>query len=262
MADHWSTGHSRGESLYKKAVLSLCTARGLRRRALYDNILPRRRFAMFEPSWYRGTILFADVTELHTAILEKDPRDFVSHYLFEPVPFAFNHDLSAWIHWKTILAQGIEVDPHDIVLTGSAAVGFSLNPSKNFREFHEKSDIDCGVISPHHFELAWRYLRQRRASWLSINSQTKSAIRSHKENYVFAGTIATDKILALLPFGKTWQAALDKVENMGPIGGREVKLRIYKDYDALRYYQAHGIEKLRDDLADSPERDAGIPTEE
>jgi hypothetical protein len=93
--------------------------------------------------------LFADVHALHLALLEMDPRDFVSHFLFEPVPYAFGGNFSQWISWKTSLACHIEVDARDVVLTGSGAIGYSLNPKKKFREFDSKSDIDCGVIIDH-----------------------------------------------------------------------------------------------------------------
>ncbi|WP_175783931.1 hypothetical protein [Burkholderia ambifaria] len=209
-----------------------------------------------------GGIVFRDLAELHSAILEKDPKDFVSHYLFEPIPFAFGDDLSLWISWKTELAKKIDVDPRDIVLTGSAAIGFSLNPTKNFRPFNKKSDIDCGIISPHHFEVAWRYLRSQQTSWLSLNREVKRAINSHRDTYIFSGTIATDRILALLPFGKAWQAALDQSAKMPPTVGRDVKLRIYKDYDALRQYQAYGIEKARASISDDLDEVAEINIEE
>jgi hypothetical protein len=193
-------------------------------------------------------ILFANVVSLHQALLEKEPRDFVSHYIFEPIPFVFDSDLSIWISWKTTLARLLEVDAYDIVLTGSAAVGYSLNPSKNYKSFDELSDIDCGVISQYHFDLAWRYLRQLRPSWLSLPSASKRAIGMHQRNYVFSGTIATDFILSLLPFGSAWQNALGEMSRTAPTIGRDVKLRIYKDYDALRHYQARNIESLRNEL--------------
>ncbi len=206
--------------------------------------------------------MFADVEALHSALLEKEPKDFVSHYIFEPVPFAFNSDLSSWIRWKTSLARLLEVDPQDIVLIGTAALGYSLNPNKNYKIFDDTSDIDCGVISQYHFEIAWRYLRQIRPSWLSLPSLSKRAIEMHRKNYVFSGTIASDSILALLPFGPKWQSALDEMSKSPPTVGRAVKLRIYKDYDALRHYQAFGIEKLRTALGEPRLLDSEIPVED
>jgi hypothetical protein len=206
--------------------------------------------------------LFDNIAALHAALLEKEPKDFVSHYIFEPVPFAFDADLMSWITWKTRLGIHIDVDPQDIVLTGSAAIGYSLNPAKSYKAFDTISDIDCGIVSPYYSEIAWRYLRQLRPSWLSLPNDSKRAIRSHQRNYVFSGTIATDRILGLLPFGKTWQRALDSMSEIHPTVGREVKLRIYKDYDSLRSYQASNIERLRNELGDTEKMDAVIPTQE
>lgn len=213
--------------------------------------------------------MFATLSELHAALLRREPGSFISHYIFEPIPFAFGDDLSAWIEWKTLLASLIDVDPKDIVLTGSAAVGYSLNPKKNYRPFAVGSDIDCGIVSDFYFDIAWRYLRQLRVSWLSLPSKAKYAITSHRERYVFAGTIATDQILALLPFGKTWAAALERMSSVEPTVGRDVNLRIYRDYDSLRYYQTQGLNQLRDSLAeeadgpaDAEDGESAIRTEE
>ncbi|HLH32551.1 MAG TPA: hypothetical protein VKY31_15215 [Terriglobia bacterium] len=206
--------------------------------------------------------MFADVHALHRALLEMDPRDFVSHFLFEPVPYAFGGNFFQWISWKTKLARHIEVDARDVVLTGSGAIGYSLNPKKKFRKFDSTSDIDCGVISPYHFEVAWRCLRQLRPAWLTLEPEARRAIVLHQKNYVFSGAIATDFILPLLPFGPTWQAGLDAMGAIEPTVGREVKLRIYKDYDSLRHYQARGIELLRNELLVAEGAETDIFTEE
>lgn len=205
--------------------------------------------------------MFESLTALQSALWVKEPTDFVSHYLFERVPFAFSDDLDNWIAWKSHLATKLDVDPRNVVLTGSGAIGFSLNPTKSFKAFDETSDIDCGVISPHHFDLAWRYLRQLEPSWLSLPPESKRAIRTHRTRYVFSGTIATDSILALLPFGLSWQSALDTMSKTNPTLGRDVKLRIYKDYDALRHYQARGIQRLRTNLSAAESIESDIETE-
>lgn len=189
--------------------------------------------------------LFSNVTELHSALLERDPKSFVSQYIIEPVPFAFHGDFQGWLRWKELLASLLVIDPYDVVMTGSASVGFSLNPNKNFKEFDAKSDIDCGIVSEHYFNVAWRHLRQSQVSWLTYPKKLKTAVNSHKAMYIFDGTIATDRIMSVLPFGRDWQGALDIMSKVSPTNGRDVKLRVYKDFDALRHYQAKNLQVLR-----------------
>lgn len=205
---------------------------------------------------------FVNAAALRSALLGLQPGDFVSAHLFEAIPNLFAGNLGLWIGWKTRLAQQLEVDPYEIVLTGSGAVGFSLNPTKGFSAFHAGSDIDVAVISSHHFDLAWRYLRRTHTAWLSLPKEVQRALKSHRDNYVFAGTIATDRILALLPFAKQWQAALDAMAKVAPTMGREVNLRVYRDYDSLRAYQVGGIERLRSALLEAKSEEADVPTED
>ena len=47
-----------------------------------------------------------------------------------------------------------------------------------------------------------------------------------------------------------------------PTVDKAVKLRIYKDYDALRHYQASGIERLRSELGDTDATDTEISVED
>ncbi len=208
------------------------------------------------------TMSFASAPELQDALLSIPPEEFVSVHLLEPVPHVCGGDASLWIAWKTQLAELLDVDPYEVVLTGSGAVGFSLNPAKSFGEFHDGSDIDVAVVSAYHFDVAWRRLRQNPPAWLSLPKKTRKAIRSHKVNYVFAGAIATDRILALLPFAKGWQAALDRMTSVAPTVGRDVNLRVYRDFDSLRSYQTQGLEQLRASLADEEEAVETISTEE
>jgi hypothetical protein len=205
---------------------------------------------------------FASANELKTAIFGTEPGVFVSRHLFESVPHAFSGDLERWIDWKTRLGRHLEVDPAEMVLTGSSAVGFSMNPSKNYAAFHPGSDIDVGVISAHHFEIAWRYLRRSRPGWLLLPPETRRALKWHRNNYVFSGAIATDMILSLLPFGQAWQTGLDDMATQHPTLDHEVRLRIYRDYDALRTYQVGCVEKLRRALLETVEDETEISTEE
>jgi hypothetical protein len=169
------------------------------------------------------------------------PDAFASLHVFEKVPHVFGSDLPAYVTWKTELGAALEVDPRAISIVGSAGVGVSLNPTKEFSAFGPKSDIDVAIVSHHHFEAAWRYLRHVRAGRLTLSTETRKELRKHGKGYVFDGTIATESILAHLPFGKKWLTALNDRSLVAPTVGHEVKARIYRDFDCLRDYQLRGI---------------------
>ncbi len=92
-------------------------------------------------------------------IIKESPSFITSKWIIERVPYLFDNDLVNYINWKENLSKLIEVDSKSIVLTGSAAIGFSLNPYKNLKSFDEKSDVDISIISSFYFDLSWRALR-------------------------------------------------------------------------------------------------------
>lgn len=177
------------------------------------------------------------------------PTLFVEDHLFDRVPHAFGADRSLFAGWKRDLAQRIDVDPACITLVGSAATGFSLNPNKNFKPFDDASDIDVAVISQHHFAIGWRYLRTNGARRLRVDMATRNAWDEHVNRYIYWGTLATDRLLGVLPFGREWLQAVTHMSSVSPTLGRPVNLRIYWDYDALRSYQVRGAKHLRDSLS-------------
>ncbi|WP_143266200.1 MULTISPECIES: hypothetical protein [Amycolatopsis] len=184
--------------------------------------------------------------ELRDALLTYDAHRFTSHMLLDRVPWLWP-DRASYVEWKSELAAGLDVDPYAIVVVGSACTGATLNPNKPlFSRFKETSDVDVAVISSHHFELAWKTLREIGRTSGQIPTRRERQIRQQHRNYlVFDGTIATDWILPNLPFGEQWRAALLAAERRLPNEQHEVKARIYRDLSDLRSYHVHNVEKLR-----------------
>ena len=58
-------------------------------------------------------------------------------------------------------------------------------------------------------------------------------------------TIATDKLLPYLPFGTQWSNALRAMSKLEPTKNRQIKARIYKDFESLRAYQVNNLKNLR-----------------
>ncbi len=174
---------------------------------------------------------------------------FVSKWILErPVPYLFHDDHQLYLRWKSELAPRLGVDSCSLLLIGGASVGISFNPNKNFKEFDNQSDIDIAVISPYHFEEAWRFLRNLGSKRFSYSRGVQEIIKAHASNYIYWGTVATDKILPILPFGEKWVLALNDMACVPPTESRDINLRIYKDFESLRSYQIRNLYRLRDEL--------------
>lgn len=173
---------------------------------------------------------------------------FLEEHVFDCVPHVFAGDRASYVAWKRALGSAISVDPACLTIVGSAAVGCSLNPVKNLKPFDSESDVDVAVISNYHFNVAWRYLRMNGARRLKVDTRTRIAWDEHVNRYIYWGTIATDKLLGVLPFGLEWLKATGGMGLLHPTKGRDVNLRIYADYEALRAYQMISVKNVRESL--------------
>jgi hypothetical protein len=185
----------------------------------------------------------ADLLLIKTQIKYGSAATLAGELVLERVPAVFQEDWALYRKWRASLSARLEVDPCDVVVTGSAAAGFSLNPDKNLRLFGDHSDVDAAVISPFHFDTAWRLLREKKSS--DVSPTDWDYIMEHKSYYVFEGCIALDRILHLMPFGSRWKSAFEFMKTQPPTEERNIKARLYRDNDSVRLYQKMGLEKLQ-----------------
>lgn len=181
-------------------------------------------------------------------ILNEPVSYTTSKWIIERIPFVFNNNLKNYIDWKEKLSTLIGVDSKAIVFTGSSSVGFSLNPKKNFSAFHQDSDIDVAIISNHYFDAAWYFLRQLGPQYHRFKPTIRNAINEHRVRFIYHGTIATDRLIQILPFGIEWVNAMNEMKGLEPTIDREINFRIYKDFEALKSYQNIGIMIAKDQL--------------
>ena len=149
--------------------------------------------------------------------LRNRPLSFVfSKWILDRTPHIFEGERVKGIEWRHQLAAELGVDSHAISIIGTAALGFSLNPNKNFKYYDENSDIDLAIISHHHFEIGWNFLRNLGSEYYSLNGKQKAIIDDHRTRLIYWGTVATDKILPILPFGKKWHTCLSIASQKHP----------------------------------------------
>jgi len=187
------------------------------------------------------------VANLVEAAVALDPAEFCSHQILDRVPWLFD-DRAAYIDWKQSLAEALDVDPYAICIVGSAATGVSLSPTKEFTLFHERSDIDVAVISSHHFDLAWRTIRDLSLQPNLLSNTMRTKIAKHRSGLIFDGCIATDSILSKLEYGPAWKDALLRAGKNPPVIGHPVKARLYRDFESLRAYQLKSARYAREEL--------------
>lgn len=165
----------------------------------------------------------------------------VSKWIVERTPVLFGGNQEEYRRIKSMIAQKLDVNMCSVVFVGSGCTGFSLNPDKNFKTFDDSSDIDIAIISHHHFNLAWRWLRHQDSGLLK--GDAKKALWHHRAHFIFDGTIATDKILLHLPFGKEWNRALNEISQEPVFANKEVHFRLYQDHQALIDYHVGNVKK-------------------
>ncbi len=192
--------------------------------------------------------------DILTALCSMPVEEFLHEFLFDRIPYIFDGNRSTFITWKSRLSNSIDVDPACILFVGSSALGASLNPNKGFKAFDEQSDVDVAIISNYYFTVAWRFLRTQGHRRTSIDRKTLAAWDDHCKRLIYWGTIATDKLLGILPFGVQWLAALTHMANLAPTIGRDINLRIYSDYESLRAYQTLSVKNAREEIILSKEK--------
>ncbi|AEV33437.1 hypothetical protein [Owenweeksia hongkongensis] len=178
-------------------------------------------------------------------LIDNSSSFICSKWVLDRVPFVFEDDRISYIEWKEELSKKLEIDSKSMVFTGSSSCGFSLNPYKDYKSFNDESDIDIAIISELYFDIAWKCLRNLGTKRFDLTPRQKASLRDHREKYIYWGTIATDKILELLPFGKEWSLALMEQSKKSPANNRTINIRLYKDYESLRAYQINNLENLR-----------------
>ncbi|MDO8811361.1 MAG: hypothetical protein Q7J38_04955 [Gallionella sp.] len=123
-----------------------------------------------------------------------------------------------------------------IAIMGSGNWKFSLNPDKNFSEYHIKSDIDIAIICRASFEKTWDELREyHRKNYYLLPYRQKEMLKRNGEN-IYSGFISPKWIPEKSTAKFIYTLNKNKYSN-DVIGFRNVNMMYFKNKDeALDYY--------------------------
>ena len=76
---------------------------------------------------------------------------FITKWILEHTPYVFEDYETEYISWRHEIAEKLRIDARDIIITGSASLGFSLNPNKNFKSLDVEyiSELAIAVLNGH-----------------------------------------------------------------------------------------------------------------
>ena len=188
------------------------------------------------------------VEDMKAAIETKSADEIYDEYFISGEVWIFKnlfgeHWFEQYDKFKKYIAQKLGVHYNNIGIAGSAKLGFSLNPTKNFKTFNDRSDIDIIIVSQKLFIEFWeQYLRD------SYNPTTRINNMHHVSFCVFRKYMTLDSfrnneyyndwLRKTGGFEKDIQLHF-QIEN-------EIHYRIFESWDSVKMYYMSSINELKD----------------
>lgn len=144
--------------------------------------------------------------------------------------------------FKIFISKKLEVHYNDIAIAGSAKLGFSLNPTKNFRLFNEESDIDIIVISRKYFYLFWDSYRRDSYAEVRTPNFNKVCFGIFRKYIIFDGFKKNN--LDYLKWLKKTQGFEKNLQLEFEIEN-SIHYRIFESWDAAKDYYKASIVKSK-----------------
>ena len=137
------------------------------------------------------------------------------------------------------IAEEFGLHPNEILIVGSAKLGFSLVREQRYRPFGEESDIDVAVVSSGLFDTfaqaTFDYWRQSRY-WTRYETYLK---------YLFRGWIRPDLLPPSLAEQTRWWEFFRSLTAEGTFGSYQIRAGLYKSWHYLDSYHSICIDECK-----------------
>lgn len=148
---------------------------------------------------------------------------------------------------RSKIAERFQLHPNEVLVVGSAKLGFSIVPNKLYRPFCDESDIDVAIVSSKLFDEIWETV-------FSYNHEGGYWSEYHEFiRYFFRGWIRPDKLprSSVFQVRKDWWEFFREVARSGMYGEYNIAGALYKSWFFLENYQGICVQKCINDLEDN-----------
>lgn len=146
---------------------------------------------------------------------------------------------------KETISARYKVNFTDVLMFGSAKLGFSIKPTRQWGVFSDDSDIDIAIINGALYESFWVDLYEYSKSgayWPEMGDFRK---------YFFRGWIRPDKFPPSHMFKRAldWWEFFNDTAKSGKYGNYPIRAGLYYNWNFLESYQCHCIEQCQRNFA-------------
>ena len=191
-----------------------------------------------------------DISKLKSEIVGQEPQDFVENYIISSHSCFVSEEQIERIRNTISRATGIEIQPCEVIIVGSAKIGFGLFEKKRrdqptlpaFRPFDGNSDIDIAFASPALFDAIWSEL----AAY--ANGKPWMPHRMNKlGDYLVYGWLRPDHVPreARLTTYDLWQDTIRRLNASTHFNRRKLSGALYRNIEFLIKYQSRGIAQCK-----------------
>lgn len=168
-------------------------------------------------------------------------QEIVQRYITHGSSFVFDED--KYFKLKKIIADNYTLNPENVIMVGSAKLGFSIAPIKLWKPFDDESDIDTVIISETIFDEFWIGLYDFN---LELTDRTEKEQNRFDKflNYFFKGWLRPD----LFPFSydkKDGWFDFFRDISYKEFGERKITCAIYRNSYFYENYHIRNIKNIR-----------------
>lgn len=146
--------------------------------------------------------------------------------------------------------KNFHVYPNEVIVVGSAKLGFSIAPDKRYKPFSKTSDIDIAIASSQLFDELW----QEVFDWTESGSVNALAWpkrdRRKFTDFLLRGWFRPDVLPSAVHFDlcRDWWEFFEQLPSMGEYGSSKIRAGVYKSWHYLEKYHTGSINKCKQDL--------------
>lgn len=147
-------------------------------------------------------------------------------------------------NFKVYMSERLNLHVNNIAIVGSAKIGFSLSPTKNYKLFDDDSDIDLVIVSRQLFRQSWD-------AFLELSNRFHVPFYNSVTSNIFRRFVFLKDPDIRNDFFSSWVKKVDPCKkDIQTIFGipHDINYRIYESWESVENYHINSLSKLKSQM--------------